>query len=279
MLRRILIPLDNSPFTEAALSWSCYAAKITGAELTGLTVLDIPGIERSIGSVPVGGIQVARCIVDTKEQKALEHIKKLLENFESTCKKSGVRYSLAERQGNPSDQIIKDSIFYDLVVIGLRTNYHYDADDKRGESVEHIMGHSVSPILAVPDRFEKPTGKINVIVAFDGSLPSARALHRFAQIVRTAEYSVTILMSHQDMEFANRCLDGAETFLISHDFKHVKKKWTTANILDEIRENYLENTNLIVLGAHSKSILTDFMVGSLSKSLMRQENKYLLIGQ
>ncbi len=279
MLRRILIPLDPSPYAEAALNWGCYAADITGAELTGLAALDLPGIERSIGSIPAGGIYYARHLIEKKEKEALEHIQMLLENFEDRCRKAGVKYRMAERQGNPSDQIIKDSIFYDLVVIGLRTCYYYDCAARQADSIEDVIDHTITPILAVPDRFEVPEDKVNALVAFDGSHPSARALQRFAQLVRTAEFSVTIIMSHSDKEVANYYLDEAENFLRAHSFKEIKKVWTPQNIIDEIRNNYLDDSNIVIFGVHSKRFLSDFMVGSLSKSLMREENKYLLIGQ
>ncbi|MDP8238732.1 MAG: universal stress protein [Candidatus Hatepunaea meridiana] len=280
MLRRILIPLDPSPFAQAALDWGCYAAKITSAELTGLAVLDQPGIERSIGSIPAGGIHYAQHLIEKKEKDALEYIEKLLKNFEDKCKQEGVAYRLAERQGNPSDQIIRDSIFYDLVVIGLRTYYQFDDDAKQGESVVEVLNQSVTPVLAVPDRFVSPERrKIKALVAFDGSLPSVRSIHRFAQLVRTAEFSVTILMSHPDMDYAKGCLSQAEAFMRAHDFKDIKTVWTPQNIIEEIREEYLEQTNLLVLGAHSKRGITNFMVGSLSKSLIKMENKYILIGQ
>ncbi len=279
MLRRILIPLDPSPFSQAALSWGIYAAKITGAELTGLAVLDLPGIEKSIGSVPLGGIHYAQHLVEKKEKKALEHIEALLKSFKERCKSEGVPYRLAKRQGNPSDQIIKDSMYYDLVVLGLQTCFHYDCESAQGKSVAEVLDHSVTPILAVPDHFEIPKDRVNVLVTFDASLQSARAVHRFAQLVRTAEFNITIIMSHQDMEYANDCLDQTEDFLRAHNFKNIKKVWTPQNIIEEIRNNHLEETNMVVLGAHSKKGLVDFMVGSLSRALMREENKYLLIGQ
>ena len=278
MLKRILIPLDPSPYAQAALNWGCYAAKITGAQITGLAVLDLPGIEKSVGSVPVGGIHYALHLVEKKEQEALEHIQVLLDNFKQKCEEAGVEYKLAERQGSPSTQIIHDSIYYDLVVLGLRTCYHFECIHKQGESAEHIMDHTITPILVVPDRFEEPTGELDALIAFDGSPPSARAMQRFAQLVRTAEFKVTILMSHADMDFAKQELNQAEDYLRAHDFNKIETVWTPQNIVDEIRKNYLDDTNLIVLGAHSKKGLADFMVGSLSKSMIRQENKYLLIG-
>ena len=45
-----------------------------------------------------------------------------------------------------------------------------------------------------------------------------------------------------------------------------------------LRMNFIESTDLFVLGAHSKSALIDFMVGSLNKYLIKLDRKPLLIG-
>ena len=53
MIKRILLPLDSSPYTDTAMEIGCDLAERHGAELTGLVILDIPGIEKSIGPVPL----------------------------------------------------------------------------------------------------------------------------------------------------------------------------------------------------------------------------------
>jgi nucleotide-binding universal stress UspA family protein len=54
MIKRILVPLDHSPFTDTAMNIATTITRINEAELTGLVVIDIPGIEKSIGPIPVG---------------------------------------------------------------------------------------------------------------------------------------------------------------------------------------------------------------------------------
>ena len=45
VIKRILIPLDPSPYSKSALNLACIIAKVYNDELTGLVILDIPGIE------------------------------------------------------------------------------------------------------------------------------------------------------------------------------------------------------------------------------------------
>jgi nucleotide-binding universal stress UspA family protein len=55
MIKRILIPLDSSNYTDTAIEIGCDLAKRHGAELTGMVIMDIPGIKETISPVPLGG--------------------------------------------------------------------------------------------------------------------------------------------------------------------------------------------------------------------------------
>jgi nucleotide-binding universal stress UspA family protein len=282
MIKRILIPLDPSPFTDMALEIGTTMAKINQAELTGLVILDIPGIEKSIGPIPLGGLYYAEKVEKARQKEAHDHIHSLQEKFKHKCEKEGVAYRLAEQQGSPSERIIQESIFYDAVIIGMRTFFHFETQDSPGDSLEKILDETITPVYAVPEKFDLPRvpeEKIKVLIAFDGSLPSARALQRFAQLAPVDIFEVRLLISEQDEEKARYYLNEAESYLKSHNVHHIEKEWINGNIKDAIDEKYLDWADVIVVGAHSKRGLFKFMVGSLTKHLIKIAKKPILIGQ
>lgn len=282
MIKRILIPLDPSPFTDMALEIGTTMAKINQAELTGLVILDIPGIEKSIGPIPLGGLYYAEKVEKAKQKEAHERIHSLQDKFKNKCEEEGVAYRLAEQQGSPSERIIQESIFYDAVIIGMRTFFHFETQDTPGDSLEKILDETITPVYAVPEKFDLPQvpeEKIKVLIAFDGSLPSARALQRFAQLAPVDIFEVRILISEQDEEKAQYYLNEAETYLKSHNVNNIQKEWIRGNIQDRIDEKYLDWAHVIVVGAHSKRGLFKFMVGSLTKHLIKIAKKPILIGQ
>ena len=132
MIKRILVPLDPSPFTESAIKYASLFAKQQDAGISGLVVLDVPGIEKSIGAVPGGGLYWAEKLEEYKTEHAKEKIEKTLIKFKEICETETVKFSEAEEQGSPSMRILHDSIFYDLIVMGQRTFYHFDADKAGG---------------------------------------------------------------------------------------------------------------------------------------------------
>jgi nucleotide-binding universal stress UspA family protein len=258
MIKRILIPLDPSPFTETAMEIACTVAKQKGAELTGLVILDIPGIKKSIGPIPMGGLYYAEKLEEHKEKA----------------------HSEAELQGSPSERIIRESIFYDLVIIGLRTYFHFETSDKPGDSLEKMMDHSITPIYGVPEKFSiLSTEKIKVLISLNESLPAARALKRFVKLADPDIMEFKLLMSHPEKETASYYMDQAEKYLNAYSIYNVEKVWTSQNIIQAMEEQYIDWATIIVLGAHSKKGLFDFMLGSLTKHLIKEAKKPLLIGQ
>jgi nucleotide-binding universal stress UspA family protein len=281
MIKRILVPLDHSPFTDTNMNIATTIARINEAELTGLVVIDIPGIEKSIGPIPVGGLYYAEKIEKAKQIEAENQVHQLLTKFKQKCEAEGVTYREAELQGTPSEQIIEESIYYDAVMMGFRTYYKFGTDDKPGDSLEKVLHETVTPVYGVPERFmlpNPPKEKIKALIAFDGSLPSARALQRFAQLAIPGLFDVTILTSNEDKEKADYLLSRAESFLRCHNNSLIRKECTRDHIIPAIENKYLEQCHVVV-GAHSKRDMFDFMIGSLTKHLIDAAKKPLLIGQ
>jgi nucleotide-binding universal stress UspA family protein len=282
MLKRVLVPLDPSPYTDAVLEWACRAARRHSAELTGMVVLDIPGIRDSIGPVPLGGFHYAERLEKAREKKARDRIESLLAKFKEKCRKEGVAHRVTEHQGTPSEQIIKESIYYDAVMMGMRTCYKFGEDEGGCDSLEEILDHSITPVYGIPEKPALPElekEKMKVLIAFDGSHPAARALQRFAQLAVPSVMEVTLVKSDDDAKTAQFQLDQAEAFLRIHGLTLVHKECITQHIIDAMDQKYLDWAHLVVVGAHSKKGLFDFMLGSLSRFLVKEARKPVLIAQ
>ncbi|RQV99489.1 MAG: universal stress protein [Calditrichaeota bacterium] len=282
MIKRILIPLDPSPYTDSALEIGTAMAKINNARLTGLVVLDIPGIEKSIGPVPLGGLYYAEKMEKAHRQKAETRIHELLQKFRQKCESAGVEFQEAELQGSPSERIIRESIFYDAIIIGMRTYFHFETQDTPGDSLEKVLDQTITPVYAVPEKLVIPhltDEKMNVLIAFDGSLPSARAMQRFAQLAPVDVFNVRLLISEPDEKKAHYYLNQAEIYLNCHNVNQVQQEWIREDIIEAIDENYLDWAHILVVGAHSKSGLFGFKVGSLTRHLIKLARKTILIGQ
>ena len=282
MVKSILVPLDPSPYTDKAIETAIRMAQVNKAHLTGMVVIDIPGIKKAAGPVPPGGFYYAEHLTEKRKAEAEERVNALLKKFSAACDKAGVKHSEARNQGNPSESILKESIYYDLLVMGLRTHFNFEVSHEAGDSLQEMLDESITPIYAVPADMQVPKGdkaEVNVCIPFDGSLPAARALQRFAQLIRHDLPRVKLVMSHEDIEYAEGVLEGAKGYLAHHGIHNVETDITVENIIDKIKNDYTDWADVFVVGAHSKKGLFDFMVGSLTKYLIEWNRKPVFIGQ
>lgn len=282
MIKRILVPLDPSPYSTKALDMACKVANAHNAEVAGLVNLDAPTIKRSIGPVPAGASYYAKKLSQAKIKEAEKHIKQMLDEFKKTCDDYGVKHTEANRQGLPSSMILEESKFFDLLVIGKRTFFHWETSDEPGESFEEILDESITPILAVPKQYDMPDvqeNPINVVIAYDGSYGASRALHRFAQLAIHGTVHVDIIMSHEDRDYSLEVLTDCEEYLNAHNICNIEKHWTSHNIISTIEKEYIKKAEMFVIGAHESRGILDFLVGSLMKFLIENSKVPILIGQ
>jgi nucleotide-binding universal stress UspA family protein len=281
MIKRILVPLDPSPFSKAALDWACFMAKRQGAELFGLVILDFPGIKKSIGPVPLGGAFYAKQLQETRVEEARKRIDSLLSGFIKKCQSQGIDHSENLSQGMPSQCIIMESLYFDAVVMGLRTYFHFETTDKEGDSLEKVLDHSITPIYGIPAKIQlpqRPGRKMKVLILFNGSMAAGHALQRFAQLALPEKSDVILLCSHEERETASVYLDKAEAYLARHSFGRIQKEWTGEDLLPLLERDYLGRVDLVVVGSHSKRGLFKYKLGSVPKELVKLASTPLLIG-
>jgi nucleotide-binding universal stress UspA family protein len=276
------VPLDPSPYADTAIKIATTMAKIYNAQVTGMVILDIPGIEKSIGPIPAGALHYAEKIELAKKTEASQRIDALMKKFRSMCENENVAYTEAHHQGYPSDEIVEVSKYYDLMIVGLKTFYHFETSDQAGDSLDDLLRESITPIIGVPKDYNINVlggEKIKVLIAYDGGLQSARALQRFAQLANSSYMDITILNSSEDKKIGHYYLDQAEEYLKVRDVQNVKKEWTSQDIIQIMRDKFYDDFEIFVVGAHSKEGLFDFMVGSLTRFLVKQGKKPVFIGQ
>ncbi len=278
MIKRVLVPLDPSAYTDAALEHACRIARDHGAQVTGLTVLVTPTIAAYVGPAPAGGVHYAAEVAQSLQEDARERLDALLTTFRQRCSAAGVGHWGSVRQGSAPDQIMYEAMFHDLVVIGLRTHFHFATSDDPDDTLRQILDRSVAPIYAVPSDYPR-SERMSVLIPFNGSFLAARAMHHLVRLVSPSECSVVRLLTcHDDRERAQALLDSGAGYLAAHGFQDVERMWSADDVREVVEERYLDDADLVVVGAHSQRKLVELVVGSLTKHLLAKATRPLLIG-
>jgi nucleotide-binding universal stress UspA family protein len=287
MINRILVCLDKSTYTDSVIDYACWLAEHHNASLEGLVVVDVKGIRRSEGAVPLGAMRFAKTSIAAKEKECHAMVEELLQKFSARCEAAGVRHMEFEMQGSPADAILEESNYFDCVVIGLRTFFSYSSgagddetygteDDEPGESLEQVLNQSLAPVFAVPLDW-KHTEEINALVAINGGTHSMSALRKFARLYGRADVKVTLMHCSDGTENHLELLTKSAAFLRAHQFKQVESRTESGDVREVMNEEFCAPYDLIVMGAHGKSGVVDFFTGSLCKDLLKRATKPLLI--
>lgn len=274
-MRRILVPLDPSVYAVAAAETACQIAGIHEAKVAGVAVLDSTEIRSSV--VPSFGPYYPMMIevVKKKVDHADQIISDCLKRFQIVSERAGVGHFETEYEGLPVQKLLESAIFYDLVVVGLETFFHFETRVKKGDSLADLLDRTVTPVLAVPaDGMEKLD---SALITFDGSLGSARAMQDFVRFAAPWDVDVTVLVAQKESEQADFLLKNAVEFLESHGIEKVTATCSQSPIEEFVDDDYLEGFDVIVAGIHSRKYVKDYFVGSFTRKLIAKKMKPLFL--
>lgn len=268
-LRRILVPLDPSVFADAAVETACFLAKTHHAAVSSVAVLDSDEIRASL--IPAIGPYYPLMVDEM--QKKISHadqiLRECLQRASDICKREDVEHRETEYEGIPAEKLMASSIFHDLLVTGLETAFHFETRGAKGESLHRLLDHTSTPVLAVPATAMKKLER--VLIAFDGSAGSARALHDFIPVGQPYDPEIIVVAAEKAPEHADFLLGNAELLLRDHGFTKVKRE-AAPEPVGEAFERLLNSpgADLVVLGMQSRNALRDFFVGNFTRTMIER---------
>ena len=274
-IRRILVPLDASPYTDAATSLACDVARKHAARLEGLAVVDTPSIRREVAPADMVMWPAVIDAITHAEAEIRERIHAARAKFAAACEAQGAQHHESEIEGIPATHILDHSSLHDLVVMGMRTYFHYEKHGV-GDSLAKVLDRTVTPVLAVP-RDPSPALR-RVVIAFDGSFASARALRDFVGFAAPFDFEITLFAAHEVQKQAEQLLKHAGECLIAHGMTQYHKQISDDPALDAIYQNGLiDGSDLIVAGIHSRKFMKDAFVGSFVNQLIERGDTALFL--
>jgi len=259
MIKRILVGLDGSSYSKSASQLASMMAKKNDGVVVGVASLDIRGIERSMGPVPLGGSYFAEQVIDLKFQKEEKKIKGYLNEFEHFCQENQVKYELVFRVGVPSEQLIEEGKTADVIILGLQTYFRFDS--MPGNTLKKLMKSGVCPIIAVPEHINT---FYNVLIAYDGSLGSAKAMRSFVQLANSLSVAnkLVLVNINDNNSIGKKLLDEAQKYLAAYGLS-VQQHLCSGEPKEKIYEIAQDmQPTLIVIGNFGNSKLQDLMWGS-----------------
>ncbi len=260
MIKRILLGLSGTPYTAVATQRAVEAARRFNAEVTGVTIVDTERLAR-VGPVPLGAGTVARDMAKKRLEETCAKVAEAVEAFEATCREHGLSCRTVHEEGDPLDAFKAHARYHDINIVGLRGLLDYGVVDN-SDSIDDLFLRGVRPIVAVSSRF-RTIGR--VLIAYNGSMASAKAMRNFCQMRLWPEATVRVAHFGSDDPSAGALLNDAADYVRHHRYEvdtHESSEDARTGIL---RQAHDWNADLIVLGSLGKRRLLGHSVLDIVK--------------
>jgi nucleotide-binding universal stress UspA family protein len=277
MIKSILVGLGTSATAESVTRHAMDIAKPRAAELVGLAVTDPLRLEW-LGPRPMGvGITAASAdLVRQRLVRAAADIQAAGELFATRCRGANVAHRITEEFGDPFE-IAADLVrYHDMCVFGLHGLFEHDVVPEPRDALERLVSEGVRPILAVAEQY-RPIRR--VLVAYSGSLESAKTFKHFVHSGLYADVPVRIVHFGDDAQAATRRLEKASAFFRAH--RRVVETDHAGGSADHDLLPYAEawKADLIVAGNSAKNLLLRRVFGETALRLLRESPLPLYLAQ
>lgn len=268
MIKNILVPLDGSEHSRAALDYAVWIAKGFNGTLIGQHIIDTISIEGTFFHDISGSLGFEPYLdFSTKMREILEDRGKvILNDFAGRCEKEGVRYTTVLDMGLIANEICDRAKIADLVVIGHRGVNEEFSTGLLGTTAETITRKCPRPVFVSTRQFkaiEKP------LLAYDGSQRASSAMESAAEFCTVLHLPLTVLSIAKEEAVAQSNLQQARSYLSSYSID-VKYESTRGYPEQKIIE-YLVNLDhdLLFIGAYGHRRIIKMVLGSTTEYVLR----------
>ncbi|MEE8562117.1 MAG: universal stress protein [Alphaproteobacteria bacterium] len=191
-LRDILVQVDDRKPCPVRVQAAIGLAVAHRAHLIGLYVITDPHIPSSIKA------QISADVLAARAEAARERAARAETMFREQAERAGVASEWLCEDGDRIGILIEQARFCDVAVIG---QHDPDARELSGpvDAPDHVVLSAGRPVLVVPRVGTYPSVGKRVMVAWDGSLPAARAVNDALPILRRAEKVNVITVYRHDV--------------------------------------------------------------------------------
>lgn len=275
MVKSMLIGLDGSPFSHAAVELGLRWAKQTDAMLVGIGIVDELGVVNPIpspvipGLPPIDPMAQQFCLDQRLVQEEHRRVERYLQQFAIQCAEQKVACKLLEELGIPAERLTTQVQRFDLMILGRRTFFHRGSSEELDATLKEVARHSSRPVVTVPNSIRESQC---VMVAYDGSPQAARALQAFVATGIGKDKKVHIVSIADTHAEAEKHAQLAADFLTYHDrpfmVHAIASKDHPAQTI--IKQTWVCDPSILIMGVYGHGAIRDYLFGSVTRTLLKE---------
>ena len=275
MIKRILLGLGGTPFTDVAIERAVELAKIHGALITAVTVVDIKRL-RQVGPVPAGAGRFAVKLREKRFAITEERIDNAIEQFKKKCGEANVPTKIERETGDPFESMIAHARYNDVTIFGLKSLFDYGFTVEPRDALIRLVSQGVRPIIAVSPKFRHIH---NVLIAYSGSMESAKAMRRYVQLNLWRNVRLRIVHFGRRDESKAKLLEDAADYCRAYGYS-IKTERIDQSAKEHLIEYAQQNEmDLIVMGNSIRNLLLRHLLGDTVLNAIQQSDRPLFLAQ
>jgi len=278
MYKDILFCTDGSPAAGVAGEYAIWFAKKLGARLRALHVTDIrllegPWIADLSGAV---GAQPYAALLPQLEQIQREKAAMILAAVQKQCRDAGVACETAYETGILAHVMLDCEERADMVVLGQHGEHAAWSEGTLGSSVERMVRASVKPCLVAPGKCQPIQ---HMLIAYDGSAESSKALHAGIALAPAlgAKVTITTVATLGREDAASEILHKAKQLALDGGVDATLELLHGDPEIEILLVRETVGADLVVMGAYGHTRIRELILGSTTSHVLRKANVPVLL--
>ena len=277
MIKRILVGLSGSEYTDSAIQHAINVATRHQATITGVADLDLVRLG-DVGPVPIGGGAAAHELREFRLQEATAKLEESVAKFKRACEQANVHGSVIRETGDPVEHLTSLWRYHDLTILGFRGIFDYGVLDDTSDELIDIIHNGVRPVLAVAPT---PRPLRRIMIAYNGAAEAAKAMKQFMQLDLVQPELIAVVAVDEDRDRAGLVLKDAARYVEEHTRAAVQTAIVPSGKHTDGILEYADShgMDLIVLGATNRWRLVGLMMGDTAKGVLKRSQIPVFITQ
>jgi nucleotide-binding universal stress UspA family protein len=263
--KTILVHADETASSDTRVEFAARLALTENAHLIGAAMTGVSRFLYDTISVDAGAPNIEPYL-DTLRQRADER----LVRFETVVQRVGVAsYEKRRSDDEAAGAISMQARYCDLVVLG-----QFNSQDNTPTDAglpQYVAMNSACPVLVHPYEKSFPSVGNRVLVAWNASTESARAVRHALPLLKKAKIVELVIFNPDTVSQGTQPGDDIALFLARHDVKvNVMQEKTNTDVGSSILAlaDGL-NSDLLVMGCYGHSRFREVLMGGATRSVLR----------
>ncbi len=219
MTNKVLAVFDATNFSNSALEFIMRRNEVVACSVKAFFIA--PVTEKTVYDFQL----VPDVFMPVAEQISIdmEKVNENIKYFKGYCERHNINYTIySETANSPLDDLLEETRFSDLMVIGMESFFAKTNKDMHDEYMHRMLHAAECPILLIPDDYYIPA---DIFLTYDGSSSSMYAIKQFCYLLpEMHKRNITLLHAGLDKDIpnVNKAADYLKNYFPNMEIEHLQ---------------------------------------------------------